>query len=205
MRKTPAAHTTTDADGNARHETPWFDPATGTPTASPFGYDVQGCAPTPATTPSEAEQLPKGLRLNVYRAADGVDCTLDGVTSRYTHLTLIGYQTDTDIAVTDESAALDVLPELSLRRLPRTSRVFAASADAPAVVLVVRTHHGLSAGRQRYAYLAPLDALTSRKWVMFGGNYAATTDSRLSELLTALTGNRHSVLAVHDRIENYPT
>lgn len=205
MRKTPAAHTTTDTNGNPRHETPWFDPTTGTPTASPFGDDFPCCAPTPTTTPSEDQQLPKGLRLDVYRAADSMDCTLDGVTSRHTRLTLIGYQTDTEIAVTDESAALDVLPELSLRRLPRSSRVFAASDDAPAVVLVVRTHHGLSAGRQRYAYLAPLDALTSRKWVMFGGNYAATTDSRLSELLTALTGHRHTVLAVHDRIENYPT
>lgn len=198
MRHTATAHTTTDSHGNIRHETPWFNPATGTPVENPFGDDFPCCAPTPATP-----EAPKGLRLDVYRAAHGMDCTLHGITSEHTDVTLIGYQTDAEIALTDESATIDVYPDLALRRLPRTSQVFAATDDAPAVVLVVRTHHGLSGGRERYAYLAPLAALATHKWVMFGGNYAATTDSRLPELLGTLTGSRHSILPVHDRTENF--
>lgn len=42
-RRTPPATTSTDTAGNPRHETPWFDPTTGTPTANPFGDDFACC------------------------------------------------------------------------------------------------------------------------------------------------------------------
>jgi len=39
-------------------------------------------------------------------------------------------------------------------------------------------------------------------WLMFGGNYAASSDGRLTEAVEKLTGQRHySAIAIHDRIE----
>ena len=39
---------------------------------------------------------------------------------------------------------------------------------------------------------------------MFGGNYAASSDSRLSEAVDNLTGNRfYGAIAIHDRVEDY--
>jgi hypothetical protein len=40
------------------------------------------------------------------------------------------------------------------------------------------------------------------KWTMFGGNYAATSDSRLGEAVEAILGHRlYGAIAVHDRVE----
>lgn len=48
--------------------------------------------------------------------------------------------------------------------------------------------------------LVPLEA--RGKWVMFGGNYAATCDSRLSEAIEKLLGHRfYGAVAIHDRVE----
>ena len=39
---------------------------------------------------------------------------------------------------------------------------------------------------------------------MFGGNYAASSDSRLSKAMDDLTGNRfYGAIAIHDRVEDY--
>ena len=39
---------------------------------------------------------------------------------------------------------------------------------------------------------------------MFGGNYAASSDSRLSKAVDNLTGNRfYGAIAIHDRVEDY--
>ncbi|MCK8673965.1 hypothetical protein M1M07_23005 [Rhodococcus sp. HM1] len=37
--------------------------------------------------------------------------------------------------------------------------------------------------------------------VMFGGNYAGTSDSRFSELSEQYLGHRSAILPIHDRIE----
>ncbi|UGQ60492.1 hypothetical protein LSF60_23720 (plasmid) [Rhodococcus pyridinivorans] len=37
--------------------------------------------------------------------------------------------------------------------------------------------------------------------VMFGGNYAETSDSKLSELSERYLGHRSAILPIHDRIE----
>ena len=40
------------------------------------------------------------------------------------------------------------------------------------------------------------------QWSMFGGNYAATSDSRLAEAVEKITGHRgDGIVAVHDRVE----
>tara|TARA_B100000131_G_scaffold322233_1_gene375502 strand:- start:81 stop:410 length:330 start_codon:yes stop_codon:yes gene_type:complete len=39
---------------------------------------------------------------------------------------------------------------------------------------------------------------------MFGGNYAASSDSRLSKAMDDLVGNRfYGAVAIHDRVEDY--
>jgi len=41
-----------------------------------------------------------------------------------------------------------------------------------------------------------------KRWTMFGGNYAANSDSRLSAAIEAITGSRfYGAVAIHDRIE----
>jgi len=39
------------------------------------------------------------------------------------------------------------------------------------------------------------------QWSMFGGNYAAASDSRLADAVEKITGRRNSIVAVHDRVE----
>lgn len=53
-----------------------------------------------------------GFRVSVYRNADGVDCSYQGISSRVSRLTIIGH---------------NILPEL-----------FEASDDAPAVKCIIR-------------------------------------------------------------------
>lgn len=38
-------------------------------------------------------------------------------------------------------------------------------------------------------------------WVMFGGNYASTSDSRFSEAVKRMCGVYASIVPIHDRIE----
>jgi|TARA_B100001094_G_C17857891_1_gene635941 hypothetical protein len=67
------------------------------------------------------------------------------------------------------------------------------SATAPAVNLVKGNLPGI-------AKIVPEEA--GKKWVMFGGNYAATSDSRFTQAVEKITGNPHSgAVPVHDRVE----
>ena len=42
------------------------------------------------------------------------------------------------------------------------------------------------------------------RWPMFGGNYAATSDSRFGEAISKMTGKKfeHGIVPVHDRFES---
>lgn len=142
---------------------------------------------------------PKGLHLDVYRNAQGVDCTLGGITATHNHVTLVGYITDADDTATRESVRFDVLPQRAATLLPRDSRVFPATDDAPAVLL--RYSAALYPTTGRAIHLIPADLAPGRH-CMAGGNYAGTSDSRLYELLEHLTGYRHAIVPVHDRIES---
>lgn len=43
--------------------------------------------------------------------------------------------------------------------------------------------------------------IKSQKWPMFGGNYAATSDSRYSKAIQKLTGAHSDIIPIHDRFE----
>lgn len=126
---------------------------------------------------------PKGLILFVYRAADHRDCTLGGVSGKHDGLTLVGYKRASD---------------KEWQPLERHAQVFEPDENRPAVILVeskVPQHYG--------PHLEPVDLHESRKWTMFGGNYAGTSDSRWAELGQTIFGHdRLDVVAVHDRVES---
>lgn len=71
------------------------------------------------------------------------------------------------------------------------------SDDAPAAYLV----KGNVAGSVKVVPADATGAMDSR-WLMFGGNYAGTSDSRFGEAVERLGGAWHSATApVHDRYE----
>jgi hypothetical protein len=73
---------------------------------------------------------------------------------------------------------------------------FEPSERYPAAELVVAEP---MAGR-KILRLVPESA--KEKWTMFGGNYAATSDSRFGELCKKLLGtNFYGAVAIHDRVE----
>ena len=64
-------------------------------------------------------------------------------------------------------------------------------ADVP--VMVLEAHH---AGCVR------LRPAGEKRWCMFGGNFAHSSDSRFSEAIEKLLGHRfYGAVAIHDRIE----
>jgi len=70
---------------------------------------------------------------------------------------------------------------------------FKPSADAAAVELV-------EGNLPNTVKIVPVDE--KGKWTMFGGNYAASSDSRFSEAIrTLIGGNWSGAVAVHDRVE----
>jgi hypothetical protein len=72
---------------------------------------------------------------------------------------------------------------------------FEPSPEAPAVKLIKREYTG-------NLICVPVELLDSGKWVMFGGAYIATSDSRFSEAVQKLSGYDHSFpVALHDRVE----
>ena len=73
--------------------------------------------------------------------------------------------------------------------------VFAPSATAPAVVLV--------AGPGDTIRVVPADLHAENKWVMFGGTFVFTSDSRVSRLIEKKFGRKDSsyALKLFDRVE----
>lgn len=132
----------------------------------------------------------KFLNLQVMRPAEFPDCTLDGVSSRFARLTLVG-----------------VLDERNTRAIKTLTgdhgwqSYMDGESRENEVVLHVR-----AVGTDAVLSFVPVDrddnGVISRVGSpMFGGNYA-TGDSRLSSLVQQLTGNRfYGAIAVHDRIE----
>lgn len=136
------------------------------------------------------ENLERNLHLSVLRNADGVDCTRSGITSTHTQLRLVGY-----LVQTGEREQVKELPEgLAL-----------TNSDAAPVLLIIR-----NSANGFIAHLTPAhrDEETGEwtrggAWTMAGGNYAHSSDSRFTTLVSRLLGNRfYGALAVHDRIEN---
>lgn len=140
----------------------------------------------PVTIPADIKTA-RGLTLDVYRNHRG-DFTLNGISATHNQVTLVGtvdqYQWS----------------ETPVTPMPKESQVFAASDDAPAVALV---------DKGDTVNLVPVqwddEEGTWRRintWFMAGGNYAATADSRIGELIQKVTGHRfYGAIAIHDREE----
>ena len=73
---------------------------------------------------------------------------------------------------------------------------FEPKDDMPAVKLVEGPFRGTF-------HLKPVDLIDSGKVVMFGGNYAATSDSRFGKAISTITGQNFSngIAPIHDRVE----
>jgi hypothetical protein len=133
-----------------------------------------------------------GLILNVYRSANGTDCTAGGITSRCNELLLVGDGID------------EIFPAiLTPCGYPVRRRVdYDAAAIFPAIParprVTLRKCNGTVHLVPCDEYGKPLDQV----WWTFGGNYAASCDSRVYRAVEALTGAPfHGALAVHDRHE----
>jgi hypothetical protein len=108
-----------------------------------------------------------GLNVSVYRdTSHNVDCTLNGVTSRFSRLNVVN-----------------------------VDGPFEPREDCPAVMLVKGNLPGT-------VKIVPVAELDKGSWTMFGGNYAATSDSRFNEAIEKITGARfYGAVPVHDRVE----
>jgi hypothetical protein len=136
----------------------------------------------------------KGLRLTVYRRADGADCTNGGITSTVKTVTVVGYQKRIE-------AYPGVRPPVL--HVPADMRVFAPDDDAPAVVLV-ESPNRVNDGRYG-PYLTPLEyamgGVRNGVGPMAGGNHAGTSDSRWGDFLWKYFGCNGDAVRVHDRVE----
>ena len=125
----------------------------------------------------------RGLRLCVYRnAALTGDATLNGITGRYTRVTLLGRVVYVDLRQAPLVELLD-----------KGSRISEPERDAPGVWLVVGKH-GVSD-----RFVIPADANGQPdmgRQYMSGGNFVSTTDSRWCTLLAG-----QGAVRVHDRHE----
>ena len=130
-----------------------------------------------------------GMTMTVLRPADGRDCTLGGITSQATVLTLVGV-----LDLRDETG------QEVVGQLPMDCQLAPASEDRPAVALVVDRHE---------LYLMPVRwGPFSRSYArggrcyMEGGHFAESTDSRTAGLLRDLSGSSLvRMVPVRDRVE----
>lgn len=122
-----------------------------------------------------------GLTMNVYRCANGMDATANGITSHHAQLTIIG--------TIDEFGTFTTSPE--------RSRLHPATDTAPAVAL--RRNRSTPT-----AHLVPVTAdgePIGGRWYMAGGNYA-TGDSRIADYYAQIGLEPiYGATPVHDRTE----
>jgi hypothetical protein len=132
-----------------------------------------------------------GLGVGILRPTDLPDCSLGGVSSRYTRGVIVGVRT--------QGAARGALVRPAVQRglaaLPRLSRVGDAACG---LELVVRQLQGDGV----YVHAEPTEGCG--RWAMSGGCYVVTSDSRFAELLGAIYGDGRSQVGpvpLHDRYE----
>lgn len=132
----------------------------------------------------------KGLMVHILRPANFPDCTAGGISALADRLTIVGTVLKHPVSGRD-----------FVQPIPTDSRVFASTADRPAVAL--RNHTG------RSIHLVPVywDEVASMyvaptKWYMAGGNYASLGDSRAYRAASAALGaDFDGAVAIHDRNE----
>jgi len=126
----------------------------------------------------------KGMLVFTYRDASGTDCTAGGLSSRHVKFILTGEGMPEIFTPSADS------PELVLVR---------AFADNPHMAhwraipddLIVRDEDGGIVLNERTG------EPKTKHWVMYGGNFVATSDSRFSQVL----GREVEVVKVYDRVE----
>lgn len=111
--------------------------------------------------------------VSVYRDAEsGYDCTNGGVSSRFARLLVISE---------DEALPADPMhdPQTPVCILTRSTRTHP----------VIRPHPALLRGG-------------AKAWTMFGGNFAASSDSRFIDAVEQISGTRSTrAVSIHDREE----
>lgn len=114
-----------------------------------------------------------GIYVNVYRNPDFGDCTNGGISSVHNRLCVVN--------VSGPFEPNDDYPAFMLH-----------SHCKGCVRLVPAVWHE---EKQQWQ-------IDNSKWYMMGGNYAGTSDSRLSDRIESLTGIRfYGAVAIHDRTE----
>lgn len=115
-----------------------------------------------------------GLIVDVYRSArrEGADCTMGGISSQFVSLCLVNVEGP-----------------------------FEPNDKAPAALLI----DGALPGTLRILPAVPgMDGSYVRApgWLMMGGNYAATSDSRFSDTCARMLGHTfYGAVPIHDRQE----
>jgi hypothetical protein len=127
----------------------------------------------------------RGLPVTVYRPAGTQDCTLNGASSRFARLTVIGI-----IDERVEGGRANAVPE----PMPEGYQTTRPGEDAPAAYLRIRK--GMSRGVTWYSLEPAYLDLPRQPWLMAGGNFAGTSDARWM----ALVGGS-GIVAIHDRNE----
>lgn len=123
----------------------------------------------------------KGLSLHVYRNALG-DATNGGISADNDVLMLVGYQ----------------MGQGTISPLPKSSRVFEPEDLDNAVILRIGPF-GPSLVPLKIAQEGHAPGFVGP---MMGGNYATSSDSRLSDLLRTLDQPPYAPIPVHDRMES---
>lgn len=137
----------------------------------------------------------KGLPLTIYRSlrkGTVQDYTNGGLTASVDEVTVIG--------VIDNREDL-VWGVDHVARVPSGMWLSAPTVERPAAVLVFRRF-----GEKVIAHVAPWPSPRTRGRGMAGGNYAATSDSRVARLVEDYgVWGQYGAFAVHDRFETETT
>jgi hypothetical protein len=119
-----------------------------------------------------------GLTVDVFHNPLG-DCTNHGISSQATRLTIVNVEGSSEPS---DDAPAAMLVEGAL----------------PGIVMIIPAYFDKAAD----AYVEWKSA--SGPSQMFGGNFAATSDSRFHQAIEKITGNRfHGAVAIHDRAETW--
>lgn len=113
-----------------------------------------------------------GMIVNVLRSASYGDCTNNGVSAQFDQLCLVNVDGPFDPSDTAGAAML-----------------VKGNVDG---IVVIKPAFEEDDGSYH----------VTNQWVMMGGNYAATSDSRFSQAVERILGDRfYGAVAIHDRVE----
>lgn len=129
----------------------------------------------------------RGLTVSVLRPVDFPDCTNGGASARVAKLTVIGIIDE--VAWWDAGNRGDRNPPV--QPLPADCQVSTPSDDAPAAYLRRRR-----IGRIVHSVEPVYTDRATQPWLMAGGNYAASSDSRWADLI-----GMYGAVSIHDRNE----